>query len=73
MTVACARDMLWPLCHIVLAAYAYLIRHWVHLHLAVGVTALAPLLCLWLIPESYRWLAQNGKKERALRVFQDIG
>ena len=70
--VVCAKDLWWPTCHVILAGLAYFFRHWVHLHLVVGAACLLALPAWWFLPESYRWLAENGRKEEAMEVLRGI-
>ncbi len=70
--VVCAKDLWWPICHVILAGFAYAFRYWVHLHLAVGIVCLLAIPAWWFLPESYRWLAENKRKDEAMEVLRSI-
>jgi OCT family organic cation transporter-like MFS transporter 4/5 len=45
-------------------AYLFL-RHWMHIHIACGIMSTCAVIAYILIPESVRWLAQNGREDEA--------
>ncbi|XP_077160359.1 solute carrier family 22 member 13-like [Paroedura picta] len=54
----------------VLAGLAYAIRDWRMLQVAGSAPTFALFFCLWLLPESARWLVTKGKVEEAKRLLQ---
>jgi sugar porter (SP) family MFS transporter len=46
---------------------------WRWMFWACSVPASLFFILMWLVPESPRWLAKAGKKEKAFRVFEKIG
>jgi len=46
---------------------------WRWMFWACSVPATLFFILIWLIPESPRWLAKAGKKERAFKIFERIG
>jgi sugar porter (SP) family MFS transporter len=46
---------------------------WRWMFWACSVPAAMFFILMWLVPESPRWLAKAGKKEKALKVFEKIG
>lgn len=46
---------------------------WRWMFWACSVPASLFFLLMWLVPESPRWLAKAGRKEKALKVFERIG
>ena len=51
---------------------AFLLRNWGHLQLAFAVTSLLMLSYFIVIPESPRWLMDNGKFDQADKILRDI-
>eukprot|EP00094_Tigriopus_californicus_P007747 TCALIF_07462-PA protein Name:"Similar to Slc22a21 Solute carrier family 22 member 21 (Mus musculus)" AED:0.16 eAED:0.17 QI:0/0.33/0.25/1/0.33/0.5/4/24/412 len=47
-------------------------RHWSNLHLWVGIVGGLALPAWFFIPESPRWMASNGRRDEAERVFLSI-
>ena len=68
-TVVIVKDFLWPVAQIILTLIIYLVRHWVQLHFWIGGLGCMAIPCLYLIPESPRWLANNGRKEDAEKIL----
>ncbi len=68
-TVVLVKDLLWPICQLILIFIIYFVRHWTTLHLVVGAMGLLGLPCFLILPESPRWLANNGQKEKAEEIF----
>ncbi|CAL4114125.1 unnamed protein product [Meganyctiphanes norvegica] len=56
----------------VLAAFAYCIRNWRHLQLAVSCSSALMLANFKLLPESPRWLSTKGYQVEAVRVLRNI-
>ncbi|CAG2222323.1 OCTN [Mytilus edulis] len=50
---------------VLLAGVAYLLRDWFYIELAFGAPMVLFLLMWWVIPESPRWLINQGRKEEA--------
>lgn len=46
---------------------------WRWMFWACSVPASLFFILMWLVPESPRWLAKAGKRDRALRIFERIG
>lgn len=70
--VMLVKDLLWPSCQLILIAIIYFVRHWTNMHLVVGAFGLLGLPCFLILPESPRWLANNGRKHEAEKVFLNI-
>ena len=70
--VVCIKDLFYPIELMTLGAVGYLLRDWTHLHLASGALCLLAMPTWWLLPESPRWLAQNGRREEAAKVLREM-
>jgi sugar porter (SP) family MFS transporter len=46
---------------------------WRWMFWACSVPAAVFFILMWLVPESPRWLAKSGKKEKAMKIFERIG
>ncbi|XP_078588068.1 organic cation transporter protein-like [Branchiostoma floridae x Branchiostoma japonicum] len=53
-----------------LGAFAYVIRNWRKLQLAISAPFLLCLTYWWLLPESPRWLIVTGRMKQAKRVIK---
>ncbi|KAK7065315.1 hypothetical protein SK128_011812 [Halocaridina rubra] len=60
----------WGIATILWGAWAYLIRDWRWLQLAVSLPSLLFVISLWIIDESPRWLIVAGRHEEAIRVLE---
>ncbi|KAK7065316.1 hypothetical protein SK128_011813, partial [Halocaridina rubra] len=60
----------WAIATILWGAWAYLIRDWRWLQLAVSLPCLLFVISLWIIDESPRWLIVAGRHEEAIRVLE---
>ena len=56
----------------VTALIVYLSRTWTDIHIRTGILIMATLPFYFAIPESPRWLAQNGKEDLAVKVLLRI-
>ncbi len=70
--VLCAKVLMWTSSLLLLVVMVYFFRDWTSQHLITGCLAAASLLLWPLIPESPRWLAQNGKVDQARRLLLSI-
>ena len=61
-----------PLGYYIFNLIAYLNRTWTGIHIWVGVVTALILPMYFLIPESVRWLAQNGKEDEAMDALLRI-
>ncbi|XP_023220439.1 solute carrier family 22 member 4-like [Centruroides sculpturatus] len=52
--------------------FAWLIRHWRYVQLAVAVLAIVPLAFFWLIPRSLHWLVSENKLSDAENEVERI-
>ena len=68
-SVVIFKDFLWPTAQMILILIVYLVRHWSQLHFWFGGLGLIAFPCLYLVPESPRWLANNGHKDQAEEVL----
>ena len=71
-TVVLVRDFLWPFCNLILIFVIYFVRHWTEQHLVIGALGLLGLPFFLVLPESPRWLANNGRKEDAKEILLNI-
>jgi sugar porter (SP) family MFS transporter len=46
---------------------------WRYMFWACSVPASLFFILMWLVPESPRWLAKAGKRDKAIRIFERIG
>ncbi|XP_059089923.1 organic cation transporter protein-like isoform X2 [Tigriopus californicus] len=51
---------------------AYYFRHWSTLHVVVAVTSSLAIPTYFVIPESYRWLATNGRWQEAETILKEM-
>ena len=70
-TMIIVKDFFGPLAAFVLIFIVYNVRHWTDMHLWVGACAALGLPCFFVLPESPRWLANNGRKEEVTK--QSLG
>ena len=56
----------------VLTLIAYLCSTWTMVHVWIGIVCALVLPIYFLVPESPRWLAQNGKENEAFQVVLDM-
>nr|KAG5691467.1 hypothetical protein BaRGS_017310 [Batillaria attramentaria] len=52
--------------------FAYFIRNWRWLEIALSIPSIVLLFYWWLIPESPRWLASRGREDEAMKVLERI-
>ena len=71
-TVIIVKDFLWPISQMILTLIAYNDRRWQNVHFWVGGLGLAALPCLYMIPESPRWCANNGKKDESEQILLNV-
>ncbi|XP_055701896.1 organic cation transporter protein isoform X2 [Phlebotomus papatasi] len=55
--------------HLTLPVFAYFIRDWRHLQLALSIPSILLISYYWLIPESPRWLIAVGKIDKATKIL----
>ncbi|CAF1264627.1 unnamed protein product [Adineta steineri] len=58
---------------LILLGFAYLIRTWRSLNMALAIISIPFLLFYFILPESPRWLISNGHYEHAERILRRIG
>ncbi|XP_060063862.1 organic cation transporter-like protein [Ylistrum balloti] len=63
---------MWGIWSTVFAFIAMGLPDWKYLHFVTAVCVVPSLLCWWSMPESFRWLVINHKKEAALNVIQQM-
>ena len=56
----------FPIGQYTLTLIAYLNRTWTGIHVSCGVISAITLILWFLVPESPRWLAQNGHEDEAM-------
>ncbi|XP_059619532.1 organic cation transporter protein isoform X2 [Phlebotomus argentipes] len=56
--------------HLTLPIFAYFIRDWRHLQLALSIPSILLVSYYWLVPESPRWLITVGRVEEASRILK---
>uniref|UniRef100_A0A8C5WCU3 Solute carrier family 22 member 3 n=1 Tax=Leptobrachium leishanense TaxID=445787 RepID=A0A8C5WCU3_9ANUR len=65
-------QMFFTLGVMIIPGIAYLIPTWQGIQLAISLPNFLFLFYYWLIPESPRWLLIRKKKEKALKIMNDI-
>lgn len=53
-----------------LAISAHLTSNWRYVELGMSVPLLLTIGCIWVVPESFRWLLKTKKREEGLRVIK---
>ena len=53
----------------VTALIVYFSRTWTDIHIRTGILIMCTLPFYFAIPESPRWLAQNGKEDMAMKIL----
>ncbi|XP_045584002.1 organic cation transporter protein [Procambarus clarkii] len=56
----------------ILPGMAYFIRSWRYLELAIGLSSFILVAYYWILPESPRWLASQGRFPEALKILKNI-
>ncbi|KAK8743395.1 hypothetical protein OTU49_001421, partial [Cherax quadricarinatus] len=59
----------WAVGYMVVPGIAYVIRPWKLLQVAYTVPALYTIIYFWLLPESPRWLIDQGRYQEAFKVI----
>ncbi|KAB7493647.1 Organic cation/carnitine transporter 7 [Armadillidium nasatum] len=54
------------------SCFAYFLRDWRSLQLALGIFGGILLIFFWVLPESPRWLASKGRPQEALEILKTI-
>ena len=72
-SIAMVKDFFAPMSELVLVVIIYTTRQWKYIHIWAGLGCLLPLPLYFIIPESPRWLAMNGKLQSAEEVLTKIG
>ncbi|KAL7639049.1 UNVERIFIED_CONTAM: hypothetical protein RMT77_010583 [Armadillidium vulgare] len=54
------------------SCFAYFLRDWRALQLALGIFGGILLIFFWVLPESPRWLASKGRPQEALEILKTI-
>ncbi|XP_070190976.1 organic cation transporter protein-like isoform X3 [Littorina saxatilis] len=65
-------ELVWCVGAFLLLLFAYFIRNWRYLEIAVSVPSCVLLAYWWLIPESPRWLASKGREKEVLLILEKI-
>ncbi|GFO12742.1 solute carrier family 22 member 4-like [Plakobranchus ocellatus] len=63
---------LWPLGVMIMAATAWWLEDWSHLHIACAVITFVFTLGCFYVPESPRWLATQGKVDESYSALEKI-
>ncbi|KAK7485174.1 hypothetical protein BaRGS_00023584 [Batillaria attramentaria] len=69
---AMAIEIVWCGGELLLVLFAYFIRNWRWLEIALSIPSIVLLFYWWLIPESPRWLASRGREDEAMKVLERI-
>ena len=72
-TIAMVKDFFAPMSELVLVVIIYTTRQWTYIHIWAGLGCLLPLPLYFILPESPRWLAVNGRKKNAEEILTKIG
>ncbi|KAK8733494.1 hypothetical protein OTU49_006327 [Cherax quadricarinatus] len=56
----------------ILPGIAFFIRTWRYLELAIGLSSFILVTYYWILPESPRWLASQGRVDEALKILKNI-
>ncbi len=70
--ISSIKELTYPACQAVLALIAYLVPYWKYYHITVGCLCLISLPLCWILPESFRWLAENDRQEEAFNILKDM-
>nr|KAG5706948.1 hypothetical protein BaRGS_021454 [Batillaria attramentaria] len=65
-------EYVWVAGEYLLILFAYFIREWRWLEIAVSIPSIIMLFYYWLLPESPRWLASRGRMDEAMKVLEKI-
>ena len=57
----------FPISQYVFGLIVYLNRTWTGIHVTCGIISASTMLVWFLMPESPRWLAQNGYEDEAMK------
>jgi OCT family organic cation transporter-like MFS transporter 4/5 len=68
----CTKCLMWTCCPLGMVLLAYLVRDWRYQHVTIGSMAILTLLIWPLVPESPRWMAQNGRSDDAKKLLLKI-
>ena len=71
-SVVIAKDFTYPTGQSLLILFVYFNRTWTFMHVSIGIACAFSLLMFFIIPESVRWLAINGKRYLAEKVLVKI-
>lgn len=58
--------------HLSLPLFAYLLRDWRNLQLAISVPSVVLISYIWVVPESPRWLFTVGRIDDAAKVLEKV-
>ncbi|XP_071950320.1 organic cation transporter protein-like [Antedon mediterranea] len=68
----CISNLTWGVGVALLPMYAYLLKDWRYMHVAISVPCFVAVFLWWFIYESPRWLISNGRLTEANIIFQKI-
>ena len=71
-SVVMIKDFMMPCSQLMLVLIIYTTRHWKYIHIWSGLACLIPFPCYFVVPESPRWLAINGKLNLADQILRTI-
>ena len=71
-SVMMIKDFIMPFSQLMLVLIIYTTRHWKYIHIWSGLVCLVPFPCYFVVPESPRWLAINGKRNQADQILCTI-
>ena len=71
-SVVIAKDFTFPTGQSLLILFVYLNRTWTYLHVSIGLACAFSIPMFFIVPESIRWLAINGKTYQAEKILIKI-
>ncbi|XP_071949866.1 organic cation transporter protein-like [Antedon mediterranea] len=68
----CISNLAWGIGVVLLSIYAYFLRDWRHMHVAISAPCFAAVFLWWFVYESPRWLISKGRLTEANIIFKKI-
>ncbi|XP_071950319.1 organic cation transporter protein-like [Antedon mediterranea] len=68
----CISNLAWGIGIALLSVYAYFLRDWRHMQIAISAPCFAAVFFWWFVYESPRWMISKGRFTEANIIFQKI-